>query len=58
MHIGRLHDFELRQPQPRNGLRLILAYLLIAFLTVSGLVLLNKQAGRPPDSESPAFFGP
>ena len=57
MHISRLPDFELRRPQPRNGLRLILAYLSITSLTVSGLVLLSKQE-RPPNSESPAFYGP
>ena len=57
MHISRLPDFELRRPQPRNWLRLILAYLSITLLMVSGLVLLSKQE-RPPNSEIPAFFGP
>ena len=62
MQISRLPEFELRrpqpqEPQPQNWLRLILAYLSITALVVSGLVLLNKQE-RPPNSESPAFFGP
>ncbi len=59
VHISRLNDaLETRQPQRRDAIRLILAYISIAVFTIAGLALLSGHEGRPPNSESVAFFGP